>query len=572
MRACGGPTLRELLVQAGLDLQDAPIEGLDESGEELNQNIAATVDTVGWEVHLHLGGTPDNWEGFRDRFENLLRTRTRGCGAESAPDPNESAPRPRKADRLLALAQEQWRPGKTETGSPMAVPLHGAPLAIIVGDRMGNTFKDDLAHLSYEHDGEVPAGSVLSDVARVWVVMGRECDNETVLLRVGYTPDGSHIVYDLGRSDDLTIAIQPGSWGLVPDLGATVFRRTSVTKPQAIPDLSSTPADLNLMREVLNLSSTGWQLLRSLMVVSLIPGVPKPIGILTGEAGSGKSDATKLVLRVLDPQAAELQPPPKKMRDLLVSADASMVLGFDNLSAVEQDLSDSMCRLATGAGVRNRSLYTDRNLAVFDQMRAVIINGIELAELRGDLVDRAIPIPLVRIRQEDRMTEHDVLARFDRLLPRILGGLFATLAEAWDRVPSITLPTLPRMADAAVWFAAVDEVFQDLGVESRSLELLADSKRALFVAIVESDELAVAVVSFMEEYVGQTWTGTASELRRHLAQGSEAAWLPPTAAVLGTKLRRVATALREAGFLDITFDRSGVERTIHLTRMARWSG
>jgi hypothetical protein len=325
------------------------------------------------------------------------------------------------------------------------------------------------------------------------------------------------------------------------------------------------------MFDVLNLSSKGWQLLRSLMVVSLIPGVPKPIGILTGEAGSGKSDATKLVLRVLDPQAAELQPPPKKMRDLLVSADASMILGFDNLSAVEQDLSDSMCRLATGAGVRNRSLYTDRNLAVFDQMRAVIINGIELAELRGDLVDRAIPIPLVRIREEDRLTEHDVLARFDRLLPRILGGLFATIAAAWDRVPHIKLGTLPRMADAAVWFAAVDEVFQDLGIESRSLELLADSKLALFEAIVESDELAIAVVSFMENQVGRTWTGTASDLRRYLAEGSEAAWLPATAAVLGTKLRGVATPLREAGFLDIEFDRTGVERTIHITRLARWS-
>jgi hypothetical protein len=53
----------------------------------------------------------------------------------------------RKADRLLALALEKWRPGRTETGSPMAVPLNGAPSAIIVGDKMGDTFKDNLAHL-----------------------------------------------------------------------------------------------------------------------------------------------------------------------------------------------------------------------------------------------------------------------------------------------------------------------------------------------------------------------------------------------------------------------------------------
>jgi hypothetical protein len=307
------------------------------------------------------------------------------------------------------------------------------------------------------------------------------------------------------------------------------------------------------------------------MVVSLIPDVPKPIGVLTGEAGSGKTDGTRFVLQVLDPQAAELQPPPKNMRDLLVSADASMVLAFDNLSAIDQDLSDAMCRLATGAGVRNRSLYTDRELAVFDQMRAVFINGIDLGELRGDLVDRAVPIGLVRISQEDRMTERDIQARFGELLPQILGGLFATIGQAWARLPYIQLEALPRMADAAVWFAAVDEVFQDLGVGSRSLDLLTSSKQSLYEAIVESDELALAIVSFMERQPGTTWSGTASDLRRQLASGSDARWLPSTAALLGTKLRSSATPLREAGILDITFDRSGAERTIHITRMSRWS-
>ena len=477
----------------------------------------------------------------------------------------------RKADVLLALALEKWRPGKTETGSPMAVPLDGAPLAIVVGDRMADTFKDELANLSHEHLNEVPAGSIISDVARVWAVKGRASDPEDVLLRVGYTQDRSHIVYDLGGSDHQAVAIEPGAWSIVPDLGATVFRRTSVTRPQATPTVDSTPSDLNLMAEVLNLSNAGWQLLRSLMVVSLIPEVPKPIGILTGEAGSGKSDATKFVLRVLDPQAAELQPPPKKMRDLLVSAEASMVLAFDNLSKIDPDLSDAMCRLATGAGVRNRSLYTDRSLAVFDQMRAVLINGIELGELRGDLVDRGVPIRFVRIREEDRMTEADVQAKFGELLPRILGGLFTTIAEAWARVPHVELEVLPRMADAAVWFAAVDEVFENLGVESRSLKLLTDSKEALFKALVESDELAIAVVSFMDAHPDEEWTGTASDLRKGLANGSDATWLPATAAALARKLRSSATSLREAEFLDITFDRSETERTVHITRLSRWT-
>jgi hypothetical protein len=326
------------------------------------------------------------------------------------------------------------------------------------------------------------------------------------------------------------------------------------------------------MREVLNISSEGWQVLRSLMVISLIPDVPKPIGILTGEAGSGKSDATRFVIRVLDPQAAALQPPPKNMGDLLVSADAAMVLAFDNLSGIHQALSDSMCRLATGAGVRKRSLYTDRSLAVFDQVRAMFINGIELGGLRGDLVDRAVPIHLSRISENDRMTEKDLQELFETLLPRILGGLFSTIAEAWARFPDVKLKALPRMADAAVWFSAVDEVFQGRGVESRSLALLTDSKRALFESIVESDELAMSVVSLVEGNPGGAWSGTASELRALLVRDDHEAWLPSTAAALSTKLRFSATALREAGLLDITFQRTGRERTIHITRSLRKHG
>jgi putative DNA primase/helicase len=257
------------------------------------------------------------------------------------------------------------------------------------------------------------------------------------------------------------------------------------------------------------------------------------------------------------------------MRDLLVSADASRVLAFDNVSFIDQQLSDAMCRLATGVGVQNRSLYADRSLSVFEQIRSIFINGIELADLRGDLVDRAVPIGLVRIPERDRKTEKAVQARFDALLPRILGGLFSTVAEAWANIPEINLEILPRMADAAVWFAAVDAAFQDRGVESRSLELLSNSKRALFQTIVESDDLAMLVVSVAGRCVDGSWSGTASELRNRLLEVSDAAWSPPTASVLGSKLRSSATALREAGLLDIAFIRSGTERTIRITDLSK---
>ena len=66
-------------------------------------------------------------------------------------------------------------------------------------------------------------------------------------------------------------------------------------------------------------------------------------------------------------------------------------------------------------------------------------------------------------------------------------------------------------------------------------QLLADSKKALFEAIVESDKLALAVVSSMEGYASDVWTGTASDLRKSLIYGSPSTLLPPTAAALARR-------------------------------------
>jgi hypothetical protein len=108
-----------------------------------------------------------------------------------------------------------------------------------------------------------------------------------------------------------------------------------------------------------------------------------------------------------------------------------------------------------------------------------------------------------------------------------------------------------------------------------SLGLLTDSKQALFQAIVESDELALALLSFMEGSIRTSWTGTASELQRLLVEGSavEPSWAGGSATALGSKLRRVATPLREAELLDIEFDRDKARREVHVTRLAgrRWA-
>lgn len=122
------------------------------------------------------------------------------------------------------------------------------------GDRMGDTFRHELAYLAYQHLGEVPSGSVINDVVRVLAAEGRARDPEPVLLRVGNGASRDLIVYDLGRADYAAVRIEPGDWAVVGQLGGAVFRRTAVTKPQVMLDGDAPPLGLNRLADVLNLT------------------------------------------------------------------------------------------------------------------------------------------------------------------------------------------------------------------------------------------------------------------------------------------------------------------------------
>src|SRR5439155_5252203 len=83
--------------------------------------------------------------------------------------------------------------------------------------------------------------------------------------------------------------------------------------------------------------------------------------------------------------------------DLMLAAQNSHLLCYDNLSHLGTDLSDQFCRLATGAGLSTRELYTDDGEIIFEGARPVILTGIESLVVRGDLADRSVVLTLPRL-------------------------------------------------------------------------------------------------------------------------------------------------------------------------------
>jgi hypothetical protein len=120
-----------------------------------------------------------------------------------------------------------------------------------------------------------------------------------------------------------------------------------------------------------------------------------------------------------------------------------LVCAFDNLSHLPVWLSDPLCRLSTGGGFSSRTLYTDLDETVFAAKRPVILTAIEEIAVRGDLLDRSIPVYLPPIPDEKRLPESVLLQAYEEMKPRLFGALFSRISAALANLPSVKLKKLP---------------------------------------------------------------------------------------------------------------------------------
>ena len=86
----------------------------------------------------------------------------------------------------------------------------------------------------------------------------------------------------------------------------------------------------------------------------------------------------------------------------------------------------------------------------------VLLDGIDIGALRGDLVDRSIFVELEPISPGRRQLDIELRRRFEEAWPSLLAGLLDLAVAVLAAAPSIKLDRPPRMADFAAVLAAVD--------------------------------------------------------------------------------------------------------------------
>jgi hypothetical protein len=328
---------------------------------------------------------------------------------------------------------------------------------------------------------------------------------------------------------------------------------------------------INELRPFLDVASdSDFNLNVAFLLVAMRPRGPYPIKVDNGEQGSAKTTAGRVLGALIDPCTSPLRSPPREVRDLMIAATNSWLLGYDNLSDIPEWLSDCFCRLSTGDGFRTRELYTDREETIFEAIRPLILNGIGSLVARGDLADRSLIFNLPQILDDERLSEKAFWERFKAARPRIQGALLDAVSTTLRNQDSVQIRSLPRMADFALWVVAAEPALP--WPPGSFLAAYTSNRQEAVELSLEAHVVAVAVRAHM---VGRDeWTATPTELYETLKEfvpeitQKSKAW-PKAAHRLSNRLKRAATFLKAVG-IEVEFSHS-TDRKIRLIRKSMQS-
>lgn len=473
-----------------------------------------------------------------------------------------------QADRLVNLAADMelfHTPGGHDSEAYASLELGGHRETWRI---TSDSFSRFLARKLHETEGKTPNSQALQDALNV--ITGKatfDGPERPVAVRLAHHDDA--IWLDLADGEWRAVKITSEGWEIVPSTAVPV---RFVRKRGMLPLPPPTPGGrVDELRSLVNLpGDDAWVLLVAWLVMALRPSGPYPVLTVNGEQGSAKSSLCRMVRALIDPNKAPLRRPPRADRDLMIAASNAWIIGYDNLSGLPNNLSDALCSLATGGGFATRELYSDGDEKLFQATRPIMLNGIEDIATRSDLMDRALHLTLPVISDDQRREEEELMPRFEKARPRILGALLDAVSGALREHDRTTLAMKPRMADFARWVTAAETA---LGWRPGTfMDAYLGNRESANGLAIESASIGPPIMALMDTL--ETWDGTAAELlkvieEKHTDEKTRKRkdW-PQTPKGMAGKLRRLAPNLRNMG-IDATFSEPQGKKNLRIIRLER---
>ena len=310
------------------------------------------------------------------------------------------------------------------------------------------------------------------------------------------------ILLDLANPQGEIVEITPQGWQVTTH-PATPFlhSRGNIELPPPNQQPATNNQPLPILQRLLNLTEADAHRATVWLLAALHPHGPHPILVLEGPPSSGKSTAARMLRAIIDPSAAPLYSLPSSEPELLALATLNWILAFDHTGQVRPNISATLCRLATGAAVRQREKGDDREPTVQELHRPILITAASGWNPGESLANRALTLRLKPL--STRRTEAELFQEFEAIRPTLLAALCHATATALSAKPPVpsAQTTAPRLPDAAHWAIA--------GFPQNAPAIRAAMNQAPTTPILES------VAEFLK--TSPQWTGTATDLLHEIA-------------------------------------------------------
>jgi hypothetical protein len=292
-----------------------------------------------------------------------------------------------------------------------------------------------------EKEGRAISNSLMENIVSIFqgvCQMGEETPTE-LAKRFGASGSGSSMCLHINMGDRMN-AVRVDKDGVAIVKEAPVkFSQSKLQMPQLLPNLEADISDIERVLKYTNFKTIHDEILfLTYLVGCMFPRYKRPMIILGGEFGSGKTTHLQIAKTLIDPSFNGQYHP----RDggLLLSSDAESVEGLiqhaqwaatlflDNLSHLRIPVSDLLCSFITGGGTSVRALYTNNEQFPMIANPLVGINGITLVADRPDLLSRSIIFEVVK--PKSYRTDGELWGEFNIDRPYILGAMYQLASMA----------------------------------------------------------------------------------------------------------------------------------------------
>ena len=266
--------------------------------------------------------------------------------------------------------------------------------------------------------------------------------------------------------------------------------------------------DLEVLRELANCGTReDFLLIVTYLAYCMMGKEPYPVLNVCGEAGSGKSGLCNKLASLIDASESISCSAKTKEEDLMLIAKHKAILYFDNSSFVKWDLSDLLCKIATGAGLVKRKIYSE-SIHSTKIGSGILLNGVNNVVERSDLNDRCIVINLEKPKKKKYC--HELDKKFREVKPQILAGMFNLVSVGMRFMPYVSVPEekMSRMIDYIRFGTACE---QHLGMyDGEFADIMKSREREATSELMEDDIVLQSFIAIASGHidVASAWSTT----------------------------------------------------------------